>query len=389
MRLKRKLRVSNTNSQIMTMNWGNNLQGRPLLVLINTVCCIAIYFFGYDQGTMSGVNQTPQYVKLMNYGSVIPPNEANAHYTVEVTNSSREGGIVAVYYLGTLCGAILCGWFSDKFGRVNSIRLGCLWAFIGAPLQAGAQNMNWMICARVITGIGTGMLNVAVPVYNAEVSDYSVRGASIALEFFLNIAGLASAYWIEYGLSWLNNGDTAVRWRFPLAFQLLPLIILAILVNFIPESPRWLFSKGKDESAIAVLRKLRMDDSRVEAETEDIKESIRDDRGIDTSFLNLCIFPQGELNINRRVQISIWWHILQDWCGISSITVYQSTIFSQAGFDSNKSSWLSGLNNIFYMFSTLIAVFLVDRVGRRKLAISGSIGMAVSMFLIGGFSYGA
>lgn len=365
------------------------LTGKKLAVAINAVCCTAIFFFGYDQGMMSGVNQTPDYVQLMNVGTKVPPDDENSHYTVNVTNQARLGGIVAVYYLGTLFGGILAAWLSDRFGRINGVRVACAWVLVGAALQAAAQNMNWMICARVITGFGTGSLNAAIPVYSAETSHYNVRGTSIAVEFFLNIAGVAVAYWIEYGLSYVDKGDSSVRWRFPVAFQLVPLIVLAIAINFLPESPRWLLSKGKEEEALRVLRQLRDDELKAEAEFQDIQESVREDQEIDDSFWKMPIFPQGKLNINRRVQIVFWFQIFQEWAGIAAITVYQPTIFAQAGFDTDKSNWLSGLNNICYMLSTLIAVFTVDRIGRRKLSMIGSFAQAVAMFLIGAFSYKA
>lgn len=359
------------------------------MLVINAVCCTAIFFFGYDQGMMSGVNNTPDYVELMNIGTKVPPDHQNSHYTVHVTNQARLGGIVAVYYLGTLFGGILAAWLSEKYGRINGVRMACAWVLVGAALQASAQNMNWMICSRTITGLGTGSLNAAIPVYSAETADYDVRGTSIAVEFFLNIAGVVVAYWIEYGLSYVDQGDSSVRWRFPIAFQLVPLLILAFTINFMPESPRWLVSKGKDDEARKVLRRLRADEEKAEAEYQDIKENVQEDREIDDSFWKMPIFSQGKLNINRRVQIVFWFQIFQEWAGIAAITVYQPTIFAQAGFDANKSDWLSGLNNVCYMLSTLVAVFTVDRIGRRNLSMIGSFAQAVAMFLIGAFSYKA
>jgi len=95
---------------------------------------------------------------------------------------------------------------------------------------------------------------------------------------------------------------------------------------------------------------------------------------------------RGELNMSRRVQLVIWLQIMQEWVGIAGVTVYAPTIFRIAGFNSMKSNWISGLNNVFYMFATLVGVFTIDRIGRRKTLYWGSIVQGIAMFLAGGFS---
>lgn len=339
---------------------------------------------------MSGVNNTPDYVKRMELGEVVPPYPGNDVYSVNVTNSAKLGGIVSVYYLGTLIGAMLGGWLGDKLGRINVIRIGCAWSIFGAALQTAAMNSNWMICARVINGIGTGHLNAAVPVWSAETSAFSSRGFFIAMEFTLNIFGVVVAYWLEYGLSYINQGDSVIRWRFPIAFQIIFLIALAILVNFMPESPRYLVKAGRDDEALKVLARLRSDgninDVHVIGEYKDIKENAEEDSTLNTTYIGMFFKSQGRFHIRRRVHLVIWLQIVQEWVGIAAITVYQPTIFSQAGFDTNKSNWLSGLNNIFYMLSTLVAVFTLDRWGRRISLYWGAVGQGIAIFLAGGMS---
>lgn len=219
------------------------LTNEKLVYAINFVCGVSIFFFGFDQGAFSMINNTPDYVQVMKIGYANPPDDQKSVWSVTITNTTKEGGIVSVYYLGTLIGALLGGWLGDKLGRINCIncvRIGCVWALVGAALQCSAQNANWMICSRVINGIGTGHLNAIVPVWSAETSSFSSRGFFIAMEFTLNIFGVAVAYWMEYGLSYINKGDSVIKWRFPIGFQIILLIVLLIVVNFMPESPRWL-----------------------------------------------------------------------------------------------------------------------------------------------------
>ncbi|KAK0440084.1 major facilitator superfamily domain-containing protein [Armillaria borealis] len=199
----------------------SQLSGKKLYFWINAVAGLAIFFFGYDQGMMGGVNTSPHYVDTMNLGYSTYEGESEG-YVVTITNPTRQGGIVSIYYLGTLIGCIIAGVTGDQLGRLKTMFIGCLWVMVGAALQCSAQNLAWMLCARVINGIGTGYLNAIVPVWSAEVATHTSRGAFIAVEFTLNIFGVVVAYWLEFGLGFVGDGRSEVRWRFPIAFQILP-----------------------------------------------------------------------------------------------------------------------------------------------------------------------
>jgi len=365
----------------------DKLEKRSLLIAVNCVAALSIFFFGYDQGMMGGVNNATDYINLMGFGYV------NEEGDPIVTDSLLQGGIVSVYYLGTLMGCLVGGWVGDKIGRVRTIAFGAAWAIFGAALQCSAQNHIWMIFARLINGWGTGVLNAIVPVWATETADHTSRGSFIAIEFTLNIFGVVVAYWLEFGLSFIDNGESPIRWRFPIAFQILPLLVLFGICWFFPESPRWLAKVGRDEEARYILKRLRgsegEDAIRAEAEYQDIKNIVIHERQTARSnsyFSMLFGIGSGKLHTGRRVQLVIWLQIMQEWVGIAGVTVYAPTIFRIAGFASEKSQWISGLNNIFYMFSTLICVFTLDRIGRRYTLYWGSIGQGIAMFLAGGMS---
>jgi len=250
-----------------------------------------------------------------------------------------------------------------------------------------------MLFARIINGIGTGHLNAVVPVWSSEVASHTNRGAFLASEFFLNIFGVVVAYWLEFGLSFVGNGDTQIRWRLPVAFQILPLFAFMSVVWLMPESPRWLVKAGRDEEALRILGNLRADGDasspRVVQEYDDIVEIVALERkhaGRNTYFAMLFGTGSGDLHVARRVQLSVWLQIIQEWVGISAVTVYAPVIFSQAGYDARKSEWLSGINTITYMFSTLVAVLTIDRWGRRVGLWWGAVGQGIAMFLAGAFS---
>jgi MFS family permease len=257
---------------------------------------------------MGGVNNAKHYIDLMGFGYV---DEETGDPVV--TDSLLQGGIVSVYYLGTLFGCLLGGWVGDKIGRIKTIALGSVWAIIGAALQCSAQNANWMICSRAVNGIGTGILNAIVPVWATETAEHTSRGQFIAIEFTLNIFGVVVAYWLEFGLSFIDGGASPFRWRFPIAFQIIPLIFLFGLVWFFPESPRWLVKVGRDDEAQYILRRLRGSDEteivRAQAEYQDIKNIVQleNKESSKNSYIHMLFgIGSGELHTGRRVQLVIW-----------------------------------------------------------------------------------
>ena len=234
-----------------------------------------------------------------------------------------------------------------------------------------------------------------MPVWATETAEHTSRGQFIAIEFTLNIFGVVVAYWLEFGLSYIDQGSSVIRWRFPIAFQIIPLLFLFGVVWFFPESPRWLVKVGREDEARYVLQRLRGDGSiagdegKAEAELSDISNvaELEKKAGHSTSYFSMLTGKgSGKLHIGRRVQLVIWLQIWQEWVGIAGVTIYAPTIFRQAGYDVTKSQWISGINTITYMFSTLICVFTLDRIGRRWTLYWGSVGQGIAMFLAGGFS---
>ena len=295
-------------------------------------------------------------------------------------NVAAEGGIVAVYYGGTLIGALIAGSLADRAGRIKAVVFGAMWALLGAVLQASAQNIAWMCCARVIAGVGVGAIDCVIPVWSAEVSSHSARGAFLAIEFFMvryassasmiwltmekNIGGLALAYWIEY-FAYLNP-NKVMAWRTPLALQIIFIIIIGIGINFFPESPRWLMKVGREEEARSVLQATR--DGDVRNELKEIKKVVKFE--LETSTANhywAMLFPKDKYarGLRWRVFLAVWLQIMQELVGIGVITVYAVDLFQDAGFGEELSKLLAGFNNLSYMFSVIFAVYTLDRFGRR------------------------
>ncbi|KIK40141.1 hypothetical protein CY34DRAFT_807508 [Suillus luteus UH-Slu-Lm8-n1] len=353
----RMFRFNNPNSY----NWANNL-----------LAGLAILFYGYDQGVMSQVNLNEDYLKLMG----IYPTTGNSR------NLAALGGIVSVYYGGSLIGALLGGSIADRSGRITAIILGVIISIIGATFQASAMNITWMCCARVVTGLGVGAIDAVIPVWSSEVSSHQARGSFLAIEFFLNIGGLSLAYWIEIFAS--MNHNQVMAWRTPLALQVVFLLAILVLVPFFPESPRWLAKVGRVSEARTVLQATRKDG--VEDELGAIVRSVMHDQqhADNNSYLRM-LFPRtkSQRELRWRVVLSVWLQIMQELVGIGVITVYAIDLIQGAGFSQGDAKLLAGFNNLSYMFSVLFAVFTLDRCGRRSTMVWGAAGMAL-LLLIGG-----
>lgn len=208
------------------------------------------------------------------------------------------------------------------------------------------------VLARFINGFGTGILNTIVPVWATEVADHTSRGQFIAIEFTLNIFGVALAYWLELyvyylrlpiislillsGLSFIDGGRSAFRWRFPIAFQLIFLLVLFTLVWFCPESPRWLVKANREQEARYILGRLRgstgEDAIRAEAEFQDIQGIIEMEKSVNHNYSYLGMLfdhKRGKLHLGRRVQLAAWLQIMQEWVGIAGVTVCMVSYISR------------------------------------------------------------
>lgn len=162
-------------SPTTTTKYWKRLSPRGLSVAIQVFSLIAIFFEGYDQGVMGGVNASPDYIDQVGIGA-----------DGVVTDVVHQGGIVSIYYLGAIFGCFAGGWLADRIGRINGIFLGAIFACIGGALQTATQSSDFILVARVITGVGTGALTGIVPVFCSEVSESHHRGAFLGYVFIVS-----------------------------------------------------------------------------------------------------------------------------------------------------------------------------------------------------------
>jgi MFS family permease len=233
-------------------------------------------------------------------------------------------------------------------------------------------------------------MNVIAPTWTSEVSESAHRGKSFALVFLTNYGNIALAYWIGFGLRFIDHGYSSIRWRLAFAIQAIFPLCLFCLLPILPESPRFLLTKHKDDKALEVLAHVRANgdatDPAVIQEFEEVKSNVRsteDEKYTDGYWPIITGRGTGKLHFGRRAQLALWLPLMtQIGTGISATTIYTPTLVSAAGWGDVKSNWLSALNNTVGIGGTVIAMYIIDPLGRRKSLLIGSLAQSGTMWII-------
>ncbi|KAI1822002.1 general substrate transporter [Xylaria intraflava] len=355
------------------------LRGSALNYAVGFVAGCDFLLFGYDQGVMGGILTMPQFLEV--FPSINPDDPAIAHDSAaKAQRSSNQGISVASYNLGCFLGAVVSIFISDRLGRRRMIMLGTAIMVVGAALQASATTLPHLIVGRIITGIGNGGNTSTVPTWQSETSRSHKRGKLVMIEGALITGGITISYWLDLGFSF---APSSVAWRFPIAFQLVFCIFILSIVWNLPESPRWLILKNRDQEArevLAALSDTTIDDPYIEDEFLAIKETVIEmSKG---KFSDL--FKMTKDREFHRTMLGYVNQVFQQISGINLITYYAAVIYNGLKLSGFLSRLLAALNGTEYFIASWPAVYLVDRVGRRKLMLFGAAGQAAAMASLAG-----
>ncbi|MBU8788133.1 MULTISPECIES: sugar porter family MFS transporter [Bacillus] len=291
-----------------------------------------------------------------------------------------EGLVASSLLLGAAFGAVFGGRLSDYVGRrKNIIFLAVLFFFatLGCTL---APNVNVMIVSRFLLGIAVGGASVTVPTYLAEMSPAEKRGRMVTQNELMIVSGQLLAFTFNAILG-NTMGDNSHVWRYMLAIAAIPAVVLFFGMLRVPESPRWLISKGKNEDALGVLKKIRMETT---AQTEFAEIEAAVDRKSDikkATFRDLTV-PW----VRRIVFIGIGIAIVQQITGVNSIMYYGTEILKNSGFETKAALIGNIANGLISVLATFVGIWLLGKVGRRPMLLTGLIGTTSALLLIGIFS---
>nr|ODN82374.1 monosaccharide transporter [Cryptococcus depauperatus CBS 7841]ODN96004.1 monosaccharide transporter [Cryptococcus depauperatus CBS 7855] len=372
-----KAPISGGTGRIVTFG---GLHGNSLLYAIVAIATCGFSLFGYDQGLMSGIIASKQ------FNTEFPAVNAN-----DVHAGTIQGTVTSCYEVGCFFGALFAYFCGDRMGRRRMMLLGACVMIIGTIISVCAfgpgdpkGNVGGFVqffVGRVITGLGNGANTATIPSWVAETSKAHNRGFLICMEASTVAVGTVIAYWIDFGLSFV---DSSVSWRFPIAMQILFAMILIGGVSVLPESPRWLISHGHDHEGLRVIAAL-------DSKSEDDPIAIADKNRISDALAAQVnarasrksdILKGGKNQHLRRALVGASTQLFQQIGGCNAVIYYSTVLFkNQIGLDNTLSLILGGVLSIVYAMFALTSFFLVERVGRRKLFLIGTFGQAAAMFI--------
>ncbi|KAH6686943.1 general substrate transporter [Plectosphaerella plurivora] len=390
------------------------LREDPYIAGLSMFASLGGFLFGYDQGVVSGV------MTMESFAATFPRIDLD---------SSFKGWFVSSLLLFAWLGSLVNGPIADWLGRKGSMLVAVCVFTLGSCLQTAASDVPLLFAGRAIAGFAVGQLTMIVPMYISEMSVPQIRGTLVVMQQLSITLGILISYWLEYGTQYIGGtrcapdipysggtealpkfnplndigpdgctGQSAAAWRIPFAIQILPAVILGIGMIFFPESPRWYLMKHKEDKALAALARVRRvhpDTASLRTEYLAIKaevlfdEAINRDRFPGKSGVSLFAAQHVALvstwSAFRRLFIGCAIFFFQQFMGCNAVIYYAPTIFQQLGLSGKTSGLLAtGVYGIVNTLSTLPALFLIDRVGRRPLLMCGAIGCAISLAVVGG-----
>ncbi len=348
----------------------NKHNNKRFILAITAVATLGGLLFGYDTGVIGGSQ-----LYFTEYFNFTP---------------SEQGWAVSSALYGCLMGALIAGWVSSRFSRKNALLISAFLFAISAWGSGIPDSLSVLVVFRIIGGIGVGIASMAAPMYIAEIAPPKERGRLVSYYQLAIVIGFFSVFVVTYIIGGGNTSNLTPEeiellhqynveqgWRVMFWSELVPAISFFILLFFVPHSPRWLVLKGRDEEAKIVLEKVTYSLAEAEKEFNEIKASLNRDEKKE----KVSVFSKGLLFV---LILGVTLSILQQVTGINAILYYGAEIFSNAlGYgpeDALKQQLLLGAVNLVFTF---VAIYQVDKWGRKPLLLIGTFGMFIGIGTLG------
>ncbi len=306
-------------------------------------------------------------------------------------NATLTGFAVAVALLGCAFGAWAGGRLADRWGRPRVMLLGAILFFVSS-LGSGFAFAVWdLIFWRIVGGIGIGIASVIAPAYIAEIAPAAMRGRLGSLQQLAITLGIFAALLSDALFANLSGGANEpslfglAAWRWMFIVAVIPAAVYGILALRIPESPRYLVAEGRPDEAVKVLTRVLGPDEDPRARVRDIEKTIETDKAL----ADQASLRGPALGLLPIVWVGILLSVFQQFVGINVIFYYSTTLWQSVGFDESSALLTSVITSVTNIVVTIVAILLVDRIGRRIMLLVGSVGMTVTLGLMAlAFSFG-
>jgi sugar porter (SP) family MFS transporter len=324
--------------------------------LITIVAALGGLLFGYDTGVINGA---------------IGP--LKAYFNLDEV---REGWAMGCALLGCALGAAGAGAISDRFGRKKVLILSAVLFFVSAIGTAVPTTLTMFILFRIFAGLGIGAASISSPLYIAEITPARIRGRMVSINQFAIVSGISIVFFVNYFIAlqgdelWNQNHG----WRWMFASGALPALVLLVLLFLVPESPRWLTKQGREDEALGILTRVNGSDQ-ARTELAEIRDTLRHETG---SLGQL--FQPG---MKMVLVIGIVLAILQQVTGINVFLYFGTEIFKKMGSGTNAALLQTVVVGAVNLSFTVIAIWTVDRLGRKPLMMIGSTGMGICLLAMG------
>lgn len=347
---KRGLMMSHVN-HVVEYGADHQSKVRKMNMFVSVSAALAGLLFGLDIGVISGA---------------LP--FITEHFQL---SGHQQEWVVSSMMLGAALGALCNGWVSHRLGRKYSLMAGAVLFIIGSLGSAFASGVDMLLAFRVLLGLAVGIASYSAPLYLSEMATEQVRGKMISLYQLMITFGIVVAFLSDTVFSFSGN------WRAMLGVLAIPAVVLLFMVIFLPNSPRWLAAKGLHVEAEEVLRMLRDTSEKARQELNEIRESLRMKQG------GFALFRSNP-NVRRAVFLGMVLQGMQQFTGMNIIMYYAPQIFKMAGFQSTQQQMIATVVvGLTFMFATFIAVFTVDKAGRKPILKIGFSVMAFATLVLG------
>ena len=339
------------------------------MLFLSVVAALGGFLFGYDTAVISGT--TSQVAQIFHLDTL------------------QQGWYVGCALIGSIAGVLFSGILSDRLGRKLTMILAAIMFSASAIGCAFCADFNQLVLYRIIGGVGIGVVSIVSPLYISEVSVAQYRGRLVSLYQLAITVGFLGAYLMNYQLlswsnssavvtdGWINRIFVSEVWRGMLGMETLPALFFFLIIFFIPESPRWLIVRGNDSRATSILEHIYGSFKEATLRLNETK-SLLQTSSMAQSEWRLLLQP----GIRKAVAIGASIAILGQFMGVNAVLYYGPSIFENAGLSSGDSLFYQVMIGLVNTLTTVLALFIIDRVGRKKLVYYGVSGMIIALCCI-------